>query len=311
VSDYPDFVKVVEVSPRDGLQNEKQPVSTETKIELINRLSGTGLKTIESTSFVSPKWIPQLADADDVFRRINKKDGVHYPVLVPNMKGMDRALDAGVSEIAVFTAASETFNQKNINASIKESIDRIAPVMESASDKGIKVRGYISCVLGCPYEGDVDVEIVAAVAGDLRNLGCYEISLGDTIGVGNPKSARAMLARVADDIEMRRLAIHFHDTRGLALINIQSCLELGVAVVDGSVAGLGGCPYAHGASGNVASDDLVYMLHRMSIDTGIDLDALVDTGLFISQALGKAPSSKLGQVAWYKQQDQGDSNGAK
>lgn len=309
MSHFPEFVKVVEVSPRDGLQNEKQPVSSNVKIELIDRLSESGLKTIESTSFVSPKWIPQLADADDVFRGINKHADVGYPVLVPNMKGMDRALAAGANEIAVFTAASETFNQKNINASIKESIERIAPVMESARENNIMVRGYISCVLGCPYEGDVNVETVATVAQDLVRLGCYEISLGDTIGVGNPQSARAMLGRVAEDIDMRQLAIHFHDTRGLALINIQSCLDLGVSVVDGSVAGLGGCPYAHGASGNVASDDLVYMLHRMGIETGVNLESLVDTGLFISQALGKPPSSKLGQVAWYKNKGQGDSNG--
>lgn len=290
------FVKVVEVGARDGLQNEPRPVPAAVKIELIDRLSRTGLETIETTSFVSPDWTPQLADAQEVYESIERKPGVAYPVLVPNLKGMQRALASGVEEIALFTAASETFNQKNINASIAESFERFEPVVELARSRSVRVRGYISCALGCPYEGEVDVRVVADVAGRLDRLGCYEISLGDTIGVGTPFAARRMLTTVAERVDMGRLAVHFHDTRGQALANVFACLELGVAVVDASVAGLGGCPYANGATGNVATEDLVYMLHGLGIETGIDVDKLIDAGLFICRALGKRPDSKNGRL---------------
>lgn len=292
------FVKVVEVGARDGLQNEPAPVPAAVKIEFINRLSGTGLRTIETTSFVSPEWTPQLADAQEVFESIARRPGVAYPVLVPNLKGMQRALASGVEEIALFTAASETFNRKNINASIAESFERFAPVVGLARDNDVRVRGYISCVLGCPYEGPVETGVVADVAERLEHLGCYEISLGDTIGVGTPHAARDMLETVAGRVAMSKLAVHFHDTRGQALANILACLEAGVAVVDASVAGLGGCPYANGATGNVATEDLVYMLHGLGADTGIDLDALIDAGLFICKALDKRPDSRNGRLKW-------------
>ncbi|MGH8495121.1 MAG: hydroxymethylglutaryl-CoA lyase [Gammaproteobacteria bacterium] len=297
-SDTANFVKIVEVGARDGLQNEPAHVPAQVKIEFINRLSATGLRTIETTSFVSPEWTPQLADAQEVFESIDRKPGVAYPVLVPNLKGMQRALASGVEEIALFTAASETFNRKNINATIAESFERFAPVVELARENDVRVRGYISCVLGCPYEGAVDVAVVASVAERLEKLGCYEISLGDTIGVGTPFAAREMLNTVAARVAMDKLAVHFHDTRGQALPNVLACLEAGVAVADASVAGLGGCPYANGATGNVATEDLVYMLHGMGIETGIDLDALIDAGLYISAALGKRPDSKNGRLRW-------------
>lgn len=296
MAQYPDKVKIVEVGPRDGLQNEKQTVPTAVKIEFINRLSETGLQTIEATSFVSPKWIPQLADAAEVYAGIAKKDGVSYPVLVPNEKGMRRALESGVGEIAVFTAASETFNRKNINASIAESIDRFAPVMALARENGIRVRGYVSCVLGCPYEGEIRPAAVARVAQRLSELGCYEISLGDTIGVGTPRKAQAMLQTVADNVPLEKLAVHFHDTYGQALANILACLELDVGTVDSSVAGLGGCPYAKGATGNVATEDVVYMLHGLGISTGVELTALLEAGRFISGHLGREPMSRLGRI---------------
>lgn len=292
------FVKVVEVGARDGLQNESAPVPATVKIEFINRLSATGLRTIETTSFVSPEWTPQLADAQEVFQSIARRPDVAYPVLVPNVKGMQRALASGVKEIALFTAASETFNRKNINASIAESFERFAPVVELARDNDVRVRGYISCVLGCPYEGPVETGVVADVAERLEHLGCYEVSLGDTIGIGTPHAARDMLETVAKRVAIRKLAVHFHDTRGQALANILACLEAGVAVVDASVAGLGGCPYANGATGNVATEDLVYMLHGLGVETGIDLDALIDAGLFICKALDKRPDSKNGRLRW-------------
>jgi len=293
----PRHVRIVEVGPRDGLQNEKAFLQTPLKIELIDRLSHTGLQTIEATSFVSPKWVPQLADAADVYTAIHKKSGVRYPVLVPNLQGYERARAVGVIEIAVFTAASEAFNRKNINASIDESIERFTPVMDRAKADGVAVRGYVSTVLGCPYQGDVPVEDVVRVAKRLHALGCYEISLGDTIGIGTPAKARAMLAAVAEQVPISALAVHFHDTRGQALANILACLELGVAVVDSSVSGVGGCPYANGASGNVASEDVVYMLHGMGIDTGIDLQELVDTGRWLSVQLKRANNSKVGLAA--------------
>ena len=293
----PSHVRIVEVGPRDGLQNEKTFLPTALKIELIDRLSQTALATIEATSFVSPKWVPQLADAADVYTAISKMPGVRYPVLVPNLQGYERARAVGVSEIAVFTAASEAFNRKNINASIDESIERFTPVLERAKDDGVAVRGYVSTVLGCPYQGEVPLADVVRVAKRLHALGCYEVSLGDTIGIGTPAKARAMLAAVAEQVPMSALAVHFHDTRGQALANILGCLELGVAVVDSSVSGVGGCPYARGASGNVASEDVVYMLHGMGISTGIDLQKLIETGRWLSTQLARDNGSKVGKAA--------------
>jgi hydroxymethylglutaryl-CoA lyase len=294
---YPAHVRIVEVGARDGLQNEKTIVPAATKIELIDRMSDTGLATIETTSFVSPKWVPQLADAADVYTAIRKKPGVRYPVLVPNLQGYERARAVGVSEIAVFTAASEAFNRKNINAGIDESLERFAPVLERARADGVAVRGYVSTVLGCPYQGDVPVSDVVRVAQRLHAMGCYEISLGDTIGIGTPAKARAMLAAVAEAVPMPALAVHFHDTRGQALANILACLELGVGVVDSSVSGVGGCPYARGATGNVASEDVVYMLHGMGIDTGVDLGKLIETGRWLSERLSRENGSKVSKAA--------------
>jgi hydroxymethylglutaryl-CoA lyase len=290
-------VRIVEVGARDGLQNEKTIVPTAIKVELIERLADSGLRTIEATSFVSPKWVPQLADAAEVFAAIRKRPGVRYPVLVPNLQGYERARAAGADEIAVFTAASEAFNRKNINASIDESIERFMPVMQRARADGVAVRGYVSTVLGCPYQGDVPVADVVRVAKRLHDLGCYEVSLGDTIGVGTPGKARAMLAAVAAEVPMRALAVHFHDTRGQALANILACLELGAGVVDSSVSGAGGCPYARGATGNVATEDVVYMLHGMGIATGVDLDRLVATGRWLSAQLARDNGSKVGKAA--------------
>ena len=292
----PSSVRIVEVSPRDGLQNEKTMVSTVDKIELINRLSDCGLKTIEATSFVSPKWVPQMADAAKVYAGIDKRPGIAYPVLVPNLQGYERARAVGVQEIAVFTAASEAFNQKNINASIAESLERFAPVITAAQDDGVRVRGYVSTVLGCPYQGEVPLSDVVRVAKDLYAMGCYEISLGDTIGVGTPAKARAMLQAVAAEVPMDALAIHFHDTYGQALANILACLEEGVSVVDAAVAGTGGCPYAQGASGNVASEDVAYMLQGMGIKTGIDFTKLVGTGVWLAGRLGRETGSNAGRA---------------
>ncbi|ALJ28426.1 hydroxymethylglutaryl-CoA lyase [Stenotrophomonas acidaminiphila] len=289
-----DFVRIVEVGPRDGLQNEKQQVATADKIALIDRLSATGLRTIEATSFVSPKWVPQLADAAEVMAGIARRPGIAYPVLVPNEQGYVRALAAGASEVAVFTAASEQFNRTNTNAGIDESLQRFAPVLERARADGIAVRGYVSTVLGCPYQGEVPLADVVRVARALHAMGCHEISLGDTIGVGTPRKARAMLRAVAAEVPMAALAVHFHDTYGQALANIAACLEDGVRVVDSAVAGTGGCPYARGASGNVASEDVVYMLHGMGMDTGIDLPALADTGRWLAGVLGRGNGSKAG-----------------
>ena len=296
MSQFLKSVKIVEVGPRDGLQNEKGVISAADKIKFIDLLSDTGLKTIEATSFVSPKWVPQLADAEEVYKGIQKKPGVSYPVLVPNEKGMERALAAGVKEIAVFTAASESFNQKNINATIAESIERFKPVMAMAAKHSIKVRGYISTVIGCPYEGAIKPEAVARVAKDLAAIGCYEISLGDTIGVGTPVKAQTMLKAAAAEVPMARLAVHFHDTYGQALANIHACLELGVAVVDSSTSGLGGCPYAKGATGNVATEDVLFMLTGMGIETGVDMAKLLSAGSFISGTLKRLPESKLGRI---------------
>ena len=292
----PPKVKIVEVGPRDGLQNEKQAIPAETKIALIDRLGETGLTAIEAGAFVSPKWVPQMADSAEVLAGITRRPGVGYPVLVPNMKGFEAAQAAEVEEIAIFGAASETFTQKNINCSIAESLERFAPVCEAALATGMKVRGYVSCVLGCPYEGAVAAETVAEVAEKLAELGCYEISLGDTIGVGTPAKAQAMIEAVAARLPAERLAVHFHDTYGQALANILACLELGIAVVDSSVAGLGGCPYAKGATGNVATEDVLYMLDGLGIETGVDLDKLAAAGRFISEQLGRPPASKEAQA---------------
>ena len=296
MSALPAQVRIVEVGPRDGLQNEKAIVATAAKIELIDRLSATGLQSIEATSFVSPKWVPQLADAAEVFAGITRKPGVAYPVLVPNEQGYDRALAVGAREVAVFTAASEAFNRRNINASIDESIERFVPVLERARSDGVRVRGYVSTVLGCPYQGEVPLGDVVRVASRLHALGCYEVSLGDTIGVGTPAKARAMLRAVAAEVPMPALAIHFHDTYGQALANILACLEEGVIVVDSAVSGVGGCPYARGASGNVASEDVVYMLHGLGIRTGVDLDTLAETGRWLAGLLGRETGSKAGKA---------------
>jgi len=288
------FVRLVEVGARDGLQNEKTLVPAATKIALIDRLSDTGLRTIEATSFVSPKWVPQLADAAEVYAGIARRPGVSYPVLVPNEQGYERARAVGVEEIAVFGAASEAFSRRNINASVDESIARFEPVLARARADGVKVRGYVSTVLGCPYQGEVPVADVVRVAARLHALGCHEISLGDTIGAGTPKAAREMLRAVATEVPMPALAVHFHDTRGQALANVLACLEEGVRVVDSSVAGTGGCPYAQGASGNVASEDVVFMLHGLGLETGIDLAKLIDAGRWLSAQLGRSNGSKLG-----------------
>ena len=291
-----DFVRIVEVGPRDGLQNEKAMVSTADKIELIDRLSATGLRSIEATSFVSPKWIPQLADAAEVFAAIQRRPGAAYPVLVPNEQGYERARAVGAEEVAVFTAASEAFNRRNTNAGIDESIERFRPVLARAAADGVKVRGYVSTVLGCPYQGDVPVPDVVRVAKRLHELGCYEISLGDTIGVGTPHKARTMLEAVAAEVPMDALAVHFHDTYGQALANILACLEAGVRVADAAVSGTGGCPYAKGASGNVATEDVVYLLHGLGMDTGIDLPRLGETGRWLAGLLGRETGSKVAKA---------------
>jgi hydroxymethylglutaryl-CoA lyase len=292
----PKQVKIVEVGPRDGLQNEPQTVPTETKVELIRLLGEAGLTVIESGSFVSPKWVPQMADTPAVLAAIEKRPGVSYPVLVPNMKGMEGALAAGVGEIAIFGAASESFSRRNINCSIAESLDRFAPVAEAARQHGIRVRGYISCVTDCPYEGPIAPEAVAWVAERLLAMGCYEISLGDTIGTATPARVQAMLDAVAAVAPVEKLAVHFHDTYGQAVANIYASLERGVAVVDSSVAGLGGCPYAKGASGNVATEDVVYLLDGLGCRTGVDLQRVFEAGRFISRALGRTPASKVSRA---------------
>ena len=293
----PKKIQIVEVGPRDGLQNEKEWVPTETKISLIEKLADAGLTKIEVTSFVSPKWVPQLKDAHEVFTGIKQISSVSYPVLTPNIKGFERALEADAKEIAVFGAASETFSQKNTNCSIEESINRFKPVLDEAQKINIPVRGYISCVLGCPYQGNVPVEDVANLAYKMTGMGCFQISLGDTIGTGTPLKAKRMVQKVSEKVQVSKLALHFHDTRGQALANIYACLELGVSVIDASVSGLGGCPYAKGATGNVATEDVVFMLNGMNIETGIDLNKLIDTGRFISSILGRLPQSRVSTSA--------------
>lgn len=289
-------VRVVEVSPRDGLQNEAVFVATADKLELIRRLAASGLRMIEATAFVSPKWVPQMADAAELFPQLPTGDGRRYPVLVPNLQGYERAVACGVREVAVFTAASEAFTRKNINAGIEESLQRFEPVLERACADGVAVRGYVSTVLGCPYQGAVPMADVVRVAARLHAMGCYEISLGDTIGVGTAGAARAMLQAVAGEVPMAALAVHFHDTYGQALANVFACLEAGVRTVDASVSGTGGCPYAKGASGNLATEDLVYALHGLGFDTGIDLATLVETGAWLSALLGRDSPSKANRA---------------
>jgi hydroxymethylglutaryl-CoA lyase len=298
-------VRIVEVGPRDGLQNEPREVPTAVKLELIERLAAAGLPAVEATAFVSPKWVPQMADHTEVLERIRRKPGVSYPVLTPNLKGFEAARAAGATEVAVFGAASEAFSRKNINCSIAESLGRFAPIVAQAQASGIKVRGYVSCVLGCPYEGDIAPQKVAEVASALHEMGCYEISLGDTIGVGTPAKAKAMIEACAQRVPLARLAGHYHDTYGQALANIYASLEAGVSTFDASVAGLGGCPYAAGASGNVATEDVVYMLHGLGLRTGVDLDALVATGQWICGVLGREPSSKVNRALSAKRKKAG------
>ena len=292
----PHSVRIVEVGPRDGLQNEVRTVPTSAKIELINRLADAGLTAIEATAFVSPKWVPQMADNARVMAGIRRKPGVAYPVLVPNLQGFEAAAAARAEEIAVFGAASESFSRRNINCSIQESLARFEPVAAAAKARNIRVRGYVSCVAGCPYEGDVAPDAVASVAEKLYAMGCYEISLGDTIGVGTPGAIQAMLRAVAERVPLDRLAVHLHDTYGQALANIYAALELGIAVVDSSVAGLGGCPYAKGASGNVATEDVVYLLNGLGIETGVDLEQLAAVGRTICAELGRTPASRVAQA---------------
>jgi hydroxymethylglutaryl-CoA lyase len=288
--------RIVEVGPRDGLQNEAREVPTAVKVELIERLADAGLPAVEATAFVSPKWVPQMADHAEVLERIRRKAGVSYPVLTPNLKGFEAARAAGATEVAIFGAASEAFSKKNINCSIAESLERFQPVVAEAKKHGIKVRGYVSCVLGCPYEGEVKPDKVAEVAGTLYDMGCYEVSLGDTIGTGTPGKAQAMIDACAKRVPLERLAGHYHDTYGQALANIYASLEMGVSTFDASVAGLGGCPYAAGASGNVATEDVVYMMNGLGVETGVDLKRLVEIGRWICGVLGREPSSKVNKA---------------
>ena len=290
---YPESVRIVEVGPRDGLQNEKQPIDVAVKVNLVDMLADAGLATIETGSFVNPKWVPQMAGSEEVFAGVQRKSGVSYSALTPNLKGFERALAAGASEVAVFVAASESFSQKNTNCSIAESLERVQALMTAARENDIRVRGYVSCVVGCPYEGEIDPAIVADVSAQLLDMGCYEISLGDTIGVGTPASVGAMLEAVMAKVPVSQLAVHLHDTYGQALANIYAALQMGVAVVDSSVAGLGGCPYAKGASGNVATEDVVYLLNGLGIEHGVDLEKLAAAGQYICDSLGRDNGSKV------------------
>ena len=295
-SALPKRVAIVEVGPRDGLQNEKTPIATDVRVELCDRLTAAGFPNVEAGSFVSPKWVPQMGDNAEVFKAVRKKEGIAYPVLAPNLKGFDAAVEAGATEVAVFGAASEAFSQKNINCSVAESIKRFEPVICAALALDMKVRGYVSCVVGCPYEGAVAPEKAAEVAQRLFEMGCYEVSLGDTIGVGNPVSVQRMIEACARNVPMNKLAGHYHDTYGMAIANIYASMELGMRVFDSSVAGLGGCPYAAGASGNVATEDVVFLLNGLNIDTGIDMDKLLDAGQFILQHLGREPASRAARA---------------
>ncbi|PHS19202.1 MAG: hydroxymethylglutaryl-CoA lyase [Kangiella sp.] len=296
----PNKVKIIEVGVRDGLQNESKVVPIDVKIKLIELLADSGLSVIEATSFVSPKWVPQLSDHKNIIESINSNQylsslnkEMNYPVLTPNMKGFDNAISAGVKEVAIFAAASEAFSKSNINCSIDESIERFIPILEKAKDLGIPVRGYVSCVLGCPFQGEVKVSQVVQVSKKLKDIGCYEISLGDTIGVGTPSKTTQLISALKNEIDVSHLAVHFHDTYGQALANILASMQSGISNIDASVSGLGGCPYAKGASGNVATEDLVYMLDGMGIETGINLDKLIKAGDYISQYLGRVNGSKV------------------
>ncbi len=295
-STLPTRVRLVEVGPRDGLQNEQDHVPTDVKVGLIDRLTAAGFAAIEATSFVSPKWVPQMADAAEVMRRIRRKPGVRYPVLTPNTKGFEAAIAAGADEVAVFVAASESFSRRNINCTIAESLERVAPIFAAAQRHGVAVRGYISCVLGCPYEGEVPIARVAEVAAALFGMGAYEVSLGDTIGVGTAGRTRSLFEEVIRHVPVRALAGHFHDTYGQALTNVYAALEMGVATFDCSVAGLGGCPYAKGATGNVASEDVLYLLDGLGIETGVDMRALREAGRFISEFLHREPASRVARA---------------
>jgi hydroxymethylglutaryl-CoA lyase len=295
-SKLPRRVRIVDVAPRDGLQNEKAVVPTEVKVGLIDRLTDAGLPAIEATSFVSPKWVPQMADNAQVMAAIRRKPGVRYPVLTPNIKGFEAALAAGADEVALFVAASETFSQKNINCSIGESLERARPVAAAAKTHGVRVRGYISCVLDCPYEGEIAPSAVREVAAALQAMGCYEISLGDTIGTGTPGRARRLIATVAETVPVETLAGHFHDTYGQAIANVYAAMEAGIATFDSSVAGLGGCPYAKGATGNVATEDLLYLLEGLDIETGVDMTRLRIAGRYISDFLGRPPASRVARA---------------
>ena len=307
----PAAVRIVEVGPRDGLQNEKNLVPTESKVAFIDSLAETGLKSIEATAFVSAKWVPQMGDNEEVMRRIKRKDGVSYPVLTPNLQGFQKAVAVGATEVAIFGAASEAFSKKNINCTIAESLERFRPVTEAAKKEGVKVRGYVSCVVGCPYEGPIDPKKVAEVSVKLLEMGCYEISLGDTIGIGSPGSFKKMLHAVKAAVPVEKLAVHCHDTYGQALANILVSLDEDISVVDSSVAGLGGCPYAQGATGNVATEDVVYMLHGLGIKTGVDLDALCRVGESISNILMRRNNSRvsLATAQQRRMQDQQRSGG--
>ncbi|UYG01487.1 hydroxymethylglutaryl-CoA lyase [Halomonas sp. GD1P12] len=293
----PQRVRLVDMAPRDGLQNEPgEVVATAVKVELIERLARAGLTHIEAASFVSPRWVPQMGDAREVMLGIHRESNVTYSALTPNLKGLENALEANVSEVAVFAAASEAFSQKNINCSIDESLARFEPVMARARQANVRVRGYVSCVLGCPYEGDIAPAQVARVAGALYEMGCFEVSLGDTIGVGTPLKARQMIDEVAKVVPVEHLAAHFHDTYGMAIANLFAVLERGVAVIDASTGGLGGCPYAKGASGNVATEDVLYLLRGLGIETGVNLESIIETGEWITGQLGRAPASKVARA---------------
>ena len=290
------YVRVQEVGARDGLQNEPLTVPADIKVDLIERLARAGLPAVEAGAFVSPKWVPQMADSEEVFRRIERREGVTYPALTPNMRGFDRALAVGVTEVGVFAAASETFSQRNTNCTTEESLERFRPVCAAAQEAGVKVQGYVSTVLGCPYEGEIDPGIVADLCGRLDEMGCYRVSLGDTVGVGTPSKAAALIDRVAEAVPLNAIGIHFHDTYGQALANTLACLDRGVRVVDSSVSGLGGCPFAPGAAGNLATEDLIYMLDGLGMETGVDLDAVAEAGAFITGWLGRAPASRVAQA---------------
>ncbi len=298
---FPEHVKIVEVGPRDGLQNEASTVPAEIKVQLIEMLVDAGLPVVESGAFVSPEWVPQMATSAEVFTQIRRRNDVSYPMLVPNLKGLELALAAGVEEVALFAASTESFSQKNTNCSIAESIERFSAVIDEAQAAGVKVRGYISCVLGCPYEGEVSFDTISVIAQKMLEKGCYEVSLGDTIGVGTAGLATELIEVLSTQLPVTRLAAHFHDTYGQALANIHAVMQCGIAVIDSSVAGLGGCPYAKGATGNAATEDVVYMLHGMGIETGVDMGKLLKAGLFISDFLGRDPVSRAATALQRKQ----------